>query len=201
MEKELKIINIDGVEGIGKTTQINMLTRYFLDLGVDCLSLNLEDTIVSGAECIENTKEFLKTTPNGVVICDGSIARAMAIDLVNGTPTLSINKKYKDIIYEYECLNHQFGVANILIIMDNIQTCHERILKRGKLLGVAELGIQDFVKERRIVKALRHFDNNLMSKSLNFHVLKTEEMDSILVVQKKILDYLEENFKIKKPSK
>jgi len=200
MKKRLSIINIDGVDGIGKTTQINVLTGYFLRLQLPFLLLQLEDNTKSALKCAKATWEFLEKEPDGIVICDGSIAKMMVLELIKGVGSKNIVEKYREILHEHELLNHKYGMANILMIIDDIKVCHERILKRGKLMKIHEEGITDFKLEAEIIKGLRTFGIHTISKSLDFHILETDDSESILDINEEILKYLENNFEIKKPS-
>ena len=106
MRKPLKIINIDGMDGIGKTTQIGMLSKNFAEIDTPTLILNLQDSIESAIDCAGKTWDFLENNPEGVVFTDGSVARMMVLDLVNGISQPEISDKYKEVLHQHERLNH-----------------------------------------------------------------------------------------------
>ena len=90
-------------------------------------------------------------------------------------------------------------MANILLVMDDLDTCNDRLLKRAKFTEKEQIGIVDYQAEWYIIMGLRRFDDNVISKSLKFHVVETDTDDSILEVQEDLMEYLIENFPIKKP--
>lgn len=197
MKKPLSIINIDGIDGIGKTTQVNILSNYYKDKGIPVLTLFLEDNSDSAMECIGEIWEFLDKNEGGIVISDGSIAKMIVIDILEGIPQSNILVKYKDLLHQYEILNHKYGMANILFLMDNLQECSNRIIKREKLLNNESNGIENMNREQDIIRLMRDFDSYTITRSLIFYPLIIDEDDSILAVQDDILSYLDNNFKIK----
>lgn len=200
MRKPLRIINIDGVDGIGKTTQIRILYTSLKADGIPVKVLHLKDNVKSALALSYEANEFLKENENGIVICDGSIARMIVVDDLAGISQQDLMEKYRSVIFEYEKLNHSYGVTNILMVTDDVQFCHNRILKRGKLANKEESGILDFEHEKDIVKGMKFFDSHIISKNLKFHVVEIESEDSILEIKEEIWDFLTENYTIKKPS-
>lgn len=200
MKKNLNILNIDGVDGIGKTTQINMLTMSLKNSGVPVLRVSVDDTVESALGCAGQMWNFLKLNPNGLVLSDGSIARMIVTDFLDGMLRTDIEEKYRSVIYEYEKLHHKYGITNILMVTSDIDYCHQRMLKRGRIIKKPEDGIKDFQREIEVVRAMRYFDSNAISKQLIFQAFEVDEDDSILEVQDSLWEYLEANFEIKKPS-
>jgi len=200
MSKKLKIINIDGTDGVGKTTQINMLHIWLKKQDIPCKTLYLEDNAESAREALKETRDFLNSVSDSVVICDGSIARMMVLDMLNNIPQRNIVENYKDILHDYEVISHKYGVFNLLMVMDNTYECGDRISKREKLLGNINKGIKNHELEKEVINLLRNFNNYTISKSLIFNVFEIEERDSILEVHDRIIKYLQDNFEIKKPS-
>lgn len=194
MKKKISIINIDGVDGIGKTTQINMLMVRLSQKNIPLLNLQLTDTLQSGLDCAQQTWDFLKQNPDGIVITDGSIAKMLVLDLLNGISSNEIIEHYRTLLHEHECLNHRYGMANILLIMDDMDTCNGRILKRNKLNKTIGVEITDFTKERQIIRSLRQFNTNIISRSLDFHVIETDDSQSIIEVYEEIVDYLTDKY-------
>jgi len=196
MKKPLNIINIDGTKGSGRTSQAHMLNILLKTNKIPTLVLHLNDTIKSGLECALKIKNFLKKEPKGVVISDGSIARMMVVDIVSGVGIDVMMSKYQELLHEYETINHQYGTVNLLMVMDDISECNRRIKRRAELLGRDDRSILDFNLEADVVKGMKFFDDNIVSKNLKFQVFGIEPHETMIEVQKDILDYLEENFDI-----
>jgi len=199
MKKKFNILNIDGVNGIGKTTQINMLVMS-LRAFKPVLVTYQEDTIESALDSAVKIWEFLEKHPDGLVLGDGSIARMIVIDILNGIPRPEVVEKYRSVISEYERLNHKYGILSVLMVTDDIGFCHDRLIRRGKLLKKPEVGIDSLQKEAEIMKGMRYFDANSISKQLVFQVFEVDKEDSMLDIQDIFWEYLEDSFEIKKPS-
>jgi len=202
MRKKLKIVTLDGIDGIGKTSQAIVLSNYFKNLGIPCKINTLkEDDVSFISEHIDNIKLFIKENPEGIIINDGSIAKMMIVDLCNGIKRDDVLEKYKNALYEYQVLNHLYGICNILILLDDVSICDERIKKRDSLLGVESRGILDYQKEVVLMEGMKTFDNHIASKNLIFHIVNTIPEDSILDINKEVIEIINQNFEIKKPSK
>lgn len=199
MKKKLQIINIDGTEGAGKSTQINMLATDMRLVGFDVLVNRLDDTIESALECSNKTNEFLKKSPDGLVINDGSIARMIVSDLSSGMSQHDAIEKYRPIIHEHEKMFHKYGTANILIILDDFELCNKRLKREAELLG------NDSYKqilphiENVIIQGLRKFDANMITNNLKFLTMEIHGDNTILEIKDSIIKKLEDNFEIKKP--
>jgi thymidylate kinase len=200
MRKPLNIINVDGMDGVGKTVQIQTLSNYLRVRNIPFIVNHLQDNIESAKICINKTNAFLKENPDGIVVNDGSIARMIVIDLSSNLSVLEIEDKYKEILHDYQRTDHQYGVLNILLIIDDISVCNERILRRDRLWGRDSKGLEDPDKELSLMNGMKIFDNHVLSKNLKFQVVETYHSDSILDVHQLILDVLKEDFYIKKPS-
>jgi len=194
------MISIDGIRGVGKTTQINMLARHFRGMGVDILVIKSGEDVDSGVEAIEKTNTFLEKE-NTMVIMDGSVARMMVVELVSGIAETVVTDKYKSLINGYERLNHKYGIVGLLMVMDDLEECNKRILKKSALSGLPEAAIDNPAVEVDIVSGMRFFNNHVASKSVKFHTFNIEASNSMLDIQKLILSYLSENYKIKQPKK
>lgn len=199
MRRYLRIINIDGTEGSGKTTQIKMISDYFKTIGVPCKVNYLDDNIESGIAACQETMKFLQENEYGVVINDGSPARMIVTDLVFGMQNLQVLEKYKELLQIQEVANHKYGTANLLLVMEDVDEAHRRLLRKGQLFGVDTYGIQDLQKETDVVNAMKKFDVHPASKGLKFDVINVGPKEPILDVSLKIKEFIDKNFEIKKP--
>jgi hypothetical protein len=198
MKKELQIINIDGTEGSGKSTQIGMLAAHFRMAGINVKINRMEDNIESAIHCAEDTEEFLQENPDGVVINDGSIARMMVVDLVKGITQPKVVDKHKEIIHLHEVMNHKYGVANILFVMEDLEECNRRLKRESDLLHNSSYKTINPKVEGVVVNGIRAFDDNVVTQNMKFHVFEIDKEDSILDIKKALIKYLEESFKFKK---
>jgi len=198
----LDIVNIEGISGIGKSTQVNVLSNYFKSLGIPILTNRIGNDIGSGLKATGNTWQFLQKHPNGIVINDGSIAKMMQMEIQSGKPQSEIAQDFIGLTHEYECLNHKYNIINILISINDISVCKDRIIKRRNIFGIENPeGIEYNIDIQTLVSnGLKIFGDQVLSKSIDFHILNTHEKDSILDVHEDILKVINENFTIKNPS-
>lgn len=199
MRKYLRIINIDGTEGCGKTTQINLLSAYFTRLNIPHKVNCLEDNLESGIRTAEATKKYLEETDGAVVINDGSPARMVVTELVSGVPTNDILGKYKNLLFANEQLSHAYGTANLLLVLPDVAEANRRIQKRRELMGAKKYEL-NLELEKDIVKGMQFFDQHPTSKGLKFDVIKIGNQETMLEISESILKYLQDNFEIKNPA-
>jgi hypothetical protein len=198
MRKYLRIINLDGTEGSGKSTQIHLLCAFFTKHKIPFIVNYLEDNIESGIETSKKTDEFLSKEEFGVVINDGSPARMMVKELVSGETSKNILEKYKNLLSANERLFHKYGVANLLFIMEDLEEASNRINKRSKLIKSDYVGL-DTIKEKEIVIGMKFFDIHPISKGLKFDIIEVLASDSMIDVSEAVFSYIDDNFEIKKP--
>jgi thymidylate kinase len=191
---KLRAVNIDGLDGIGKSTQTNVLAVHLNKNNIPYKIIQLEDNLENITKCLQQTKDFLLLNPSGIVISDGSIAKAMVLELIAGISQPIIVEKYRKVIHEYECLAHQYGMANLLLVSTDIDMCQRRIEKREKLLGNHIEKNTNHSHENHVIRLLRTFDSHTLSRSLKFNVINIEENNSILDVHRLIVDSLKANF-------
>lgn len=199
MKKILQIINIDGTEGSGKSTQINMLALYFKTCGLVVKVNRMEDNIESAIHCAEDTEEFLQNNPNGIIINDGSIARMIVMDLIRGVPQPEVVQKHLKIIHLHEVMHHKYGTANLLFVMEDLDECNRRLKKEAELLQNSSYKTINPKVENAVVNGIRAFDHNVITQNMKFHVLEITKDDNILEIKTSLIKYLEEYFRFKQP--
>jgi thymidylate kinase len=196
MKKALKIISIDGTRGSGKTNQINMLARHFKTVGLVPSIVKIETTPDSGLPNLQLIDEFLTKNSNGIVIMDGSIARPMVSDLIDGIASTKVIDRYKHSTHDYEKIDKKYGVAGILFVMDNLEEANNRLKKRNSMATPEGTSIDSLDRERDIVSGMRTFNNHIASKNIEFHTFNIEPTDSMLSIHREVLSYLSDNFNI-----
>ena len=201
MKKRCDIISVDGLKGVGKSTQINVLRNHFNNLGIKTLVNRFDGTVDNALEIADNINEFLSENPDGVVLNDGSIARMIQLDIQNGLHDSFLVEKYRSVIFEYQKIHLKYGMVNIILLIDDIDSCNCRTIKKQKMFGENNpTGIEDLNTEIDLDKGFRIFDTRTITKTINFQVFETNSEDSIVEVMEDILKLSGKKFAIKKPS-
>lgn len=203
MGRPLKIISIEGTRGSGKTSQIALLSKHFKRLGmaVSTLKMTDGDPIANGLIAMDFMEPFFNKFENGVVILDGSIARPMVTDIISGMPTPKVMDKYKLLTHAYERLDHQYGIANFLLVMDDLNECQRRIEKHRSLTGLDNIDIADPNHESDVISGMRFFNNHISSKNIQFNVIDIEPYYSMMTINQLILNKLAEQYEFEKSKK
>lgn len=195
MARPLKIISIDGTKGSGKTSQIGMLARLLKDNSIPCLVIQAGKDIAAGQVAIQKIRTFVSENPNGIAILDGSIARMMVSDLMIGKAKDRVIDEYKYLTHDYERLDHEFGIASFLMIMDDLKEGERRLVKRKALLGI-EAEEYDPGYEADIVNGMRFFNNHVASKNMTFRIIDIESEDTMMKIHKKLMDLLSNSYEL-----
>ena len=195
-KRNLRILNIDGVEGVGKTTQLNIIAGYLKKSEIPIQLNKIDETDESISKALARTEDFLKENPDGIVINDGTIANTIVQQLSTGNRWQDIENRHKDHLFHLECLNHTHGTANILLVPDNLETCDARLRRRQELFEQEVVGVGDTILQQTLMNGLMNFDNSVLSRNLKFHVLKVYDNESIMQVHKNILNLIDQNFVI-----
>lgn len=204
MAKPLRVISIDGTRGAGKTSQIAVLARHLKSIGMVVSTLKMadgDDPIQSGLVSLAFVESFLAKGDNHVVILDGSIARPMVVDTMTGMSTPNLLEKYKLLTSGFEKLDHKYSVANFLMVMDDMAECNRRIKKFKALTGQGNDEFLDLNHEHDIVSGMRFFNNHIASKNLKFEVLDLLPHQSILDINKLVLEKLASKYEFELPKR
>lgn len=185
----MDVISIDGIKGIGKTTQINLLSKFFKNEENEVIKLTFESNLQSALECLQKIDPILVEKPKTKIIIDGSIARMMVIELLQGVSSIEVSQKYMKIINEYEKLTHKYKMINLLLITDDVEMCRDRLIRQSKILKTEFQDI-DLSKEEDIVMAMRIFDSNVISKQIQFKTIYISKEDSMLDVHENIKELI-----------
>lgn len=197
--RKLSILNIDGVEGVGKTTQLNIMANYLKQAGILAKINKIDGSDASVKSAIGETEKFLEENPEGVVLNDGTIARSIVSHLSTGTSHDKIENLYEDDLFKLQVLEHQFGTVNILLVPDSIDSCDERVRKKQELFQENITGIKNRDLQESLIEGFNMFDYSILSRNLKFQTLKVQADESIMAVHNRILELLSSNgFEIKK---
>lgn len=203
MGRPLRIISIDGTRGSGKTSQIAMLSKYFKLAGMRVSTLKTidGDPIQSGIAAISCAESILSQGPENLIILDGSIARPMVMDIINGVTPTNLLDKFKTLTQKYEKLDHQYEIANFLMVMDDLEECNRRISKFANLTGQEVNSISNIHLEHDIVSGMRFFNNHIASKNISFQVVDVSPHQSMNEIHNIILSKLEKKYDFDKPKR
>lgn len=200
MKKALRIISVDGTRGSGKTSQISMLKKNLNSLGFNVKTLKTGIETQEIAETLRISSSFLDENQKNLVILDGSIARPMVVDLISGVSSVDVVEKYRQAMYEYERIDNRHGIVGLLLIVEDIEELQKRLENRARILGINSPDIS-LEKEPDIVSGMLTFNAHVVSKNVTFQVFNIGPKDSMLDVNKTILDYLTEKHDIPKLTK
>lgn len=204
MGRPLRVISIDGTRGAGKTSQIAMLSRHLKSIGMVVSTLKMadgEDPIQSGLVSIAFCESFLAKGDNHAVILDGSVARPMVVDIMTGMPNTVLLEKYKLLMQAYERLEHKYGIASILMVMDDMEECNRRIKKFKQLTGQGNDEFLDLNQEHDVVSGMRFFNSHIASKNINFQVLDLLPYQSMIDINKLVLATLSQKYEFQLPQR
>jgi len=84
--------------------------------------------------------------------------------------------------------------------MEDLESCNERLKTESILLEKTSHKTINHKMEKNVIQGIRKFNHNTITQNLKFHVVEVDSDDSILEIKDSIVEYLEVNFKIKKPS-
>ena len=196
--RNLRILNIDGVEGVGKTTQLNIMANYLKNQDIPVQLNRIADSDESIETAIDRTEKFLKEHDDGVILNDGTVAKAMIVQLSTGSRYQDVEDRYKELLFRLQVLDHSYGMVNILVVPEDLNSCDARLKKRQELFGEEVKGIVDPIMQQTLVKGFADFDNSILSRNLKFQVLKVYDDESIMKVHKNLLQLLTDSFEIKK---
>lgn len=198
MRNKLDIICIDGIVGVGKTTQV-VLFRNLLklhDIPHKIISLSqVEDTEITKAQLLD-ISEYLTKEPEGVVICDGSIASDIVDDMAKNMLAQDLWEKHKDNLRIYEGLNNQFNFINILLTPMNLDICQDRSNKKAKMFRKEQQDIENIEHLRVTSHGLRNFDNNMLTYNIKFNNIDLFGGESINQIHDRVLEIVKARFQI-----
>lgn len=201
MRNKLDVICIDGVIGVGKTTQVvifrNLLKEHKIPHKIFHLK-EIDDTKYTYKQ-LTKIEQYLKENPDGLAICDGSIAIDIVDDMAKNMHKEKLWEKHKDNLQLYESLNNKFNFINILLSPVDLGICSNRLAKKEKMSGIKEQ-LPNNEHLRVISQGLRNFDNNMITYNIKFNNIDLLGNENITDIHKKILEIIGSKFQIKKPS-
>jgi len=189
-DRQLKILNIDGVRGVGKSTQLNILANLLKRHGRDVKINQIMDR-EGLTEAIKNTIESIQENDNAIILNDGSIASFAIQELSKGTSNLSVESIYGDDLFDLQTLNHSVGMVNVILVPESLEYCKENIKRQRRLQGIEFIDNIDPVMQSTLIDGFDNFNNNVISRELAFKVLPVDSDDSILKIHYNILDAIE----------
>jgi hypothetical protein len=184
-----QVINIDGIPGSGVSSQINLLNRYFKDLGVDLLIQRIIDsTTYCGAVAQINYDFNHKNTQ--VALNTGSLGSLIARKVLNGSQMSDLGLEQE--IYLHECLAHLYKITNIVLVPEKVDFCIDRLKQVNKLRNI-EINTEDPSYYEKYLQILNNLNSLMLTINLKFTIIEVRERDSILDIHKKIMEKIGAN--------
>lgn len=202
--KQLDIVFIDGVAGCGKTSQIILLRNYLKRRNIPTKIFNFENikkpTEVYDILCAVD--KYKQENKNSCALCDGSIAKNIIYDISKNMYGTEFFNKHKKNLQKYESINKKYNISNILINLENIDICKERLNKKQKMQNktVSELNSQQIEELKLMSKGFKGFNNHSLTYNITFKNINIEGYETMLDVHWNVLNIIENNYTIKKPS-
>lgn len=198
MRNKLDVICIDGIIGVGKTTQVVIFRNLLKSLDIPHKILSFKE--VEGTEYTRNQldsiSEYLKNEPMGVIICDGSIATDIVEDIANNMHSKDLWSKHKDNLQIYEALNSKFNFINVLLTPTNLELCDRRLQKKANMSGESKVELENKQHLLTTVMGLRNFDNNTLTENISFQNIDLDGNENITDIHKKITDIIKDKYQL-----
>lgn len=173
--QNFKIISIEGVVGVGKTTQCTLLINYLKDNYKNCTFKIFNIDPKKPEELCKNNDlidEFLKEK-NNIAILDGTVASmVITSDIVKNHYNTSIQEMELQ-VKSYLNLIHKYKTINCLIAPDSINYLQDRT-------GLNSVYLSSFVK------GFEYFENSQLASNLKYSRVNILDSDKILQVFEKI---------------
>lgn len=204
MLSKLDVLCIDGILGVGKTTQIVLFHNYLKRREIDSKIFNFKevDNIEYTKNLLNELDEWKQNNPDSIVLCDGSIATDIVDDLAHNLYGQAFWDKHKDNLQLYEKLNHKYNFINILITPKNIAICEERAQKKANMLNTKHEGLSQGEKEHLKITAngLKNFDSHMLTYNIKFYNIDIDDSETMLDVHHDVVKIIESKYYIEKPS-
>jgi len=202
MRKKLNVLSIDGIVGVGKTTQINMVRNLLKREGIDSKTFDFQKQISASdlKEKLLTVYNYIKNNQDTVVLLDGSVATTISQDYTNMMNYEQIYKKYKESIQIYEDMNSKFNFVNFILSPLDINMCDSRLVRKSNLFKTSLEIIENKSQLNTLKDALKNFQNLPFNWNISFNVLDIDEGDSIMTIHSSILTHIKKEYQIVKPS-
>tara|TARA_R100000951_G_C2604103_1_gene169076 strand:- start:25 stop:651 length:627 start_codon:yes stop_codon:yes gene_type:complete len=198
MRNKLDVICIDGIIGVGKTTQVVIFRNLLKSLNIPHKILTFKE--VEGTEYtknqLESISEYLKENHMGVVICDGSIATDIVEDIANHMHSKDLWSKHKDNLQIYESLNVKFNFINVLLTPTNLELCDRRLQKKANMSGESRVELENKQHLMITAQGLRKFDNNTLTENISFNNIDLNGDENITDIHNQILEIIKQKYQL-----
>lgn len=202
MRNKLDVICIDGIIGVGKTTQVvifrNLLKSHNIPHKV--ITFKEVDGTDFTTQQLLGISDYLEKEPDGMIICDGSIATDIVDDIANNINSKDLWSKHKNNLQIYESLNSRFNFVNVLLTPTNLELCDRRLQKKANMSGESKVMLENKQHLITTIQGLKQFDNSMLTMNIKFNNIELNGEENIMEIHKQITDIILKNFQIKKPS-
>jgi tRNA uridine 5-carbamoylmethylation protein Kti12 len=170
-----KILALEGMPGVGKTTQAAMLKKYlesnYKNNNFEIFRLNPEDADKIMA-VNEEISKYLEIDEN-IAILDGTVAATVILSDVKNNHYGSSIYRMDTEVKSYLNLLHKYRTINCLIVSDSMNYLEKRT-------GFNHMYLETFLK------GFHYFEQSQIASNLNYIRIDITEQDRILAVQEKL---------------
>lgn len=182
-----RIISFDGVGGVGISTQISLLRLKLQESGYKVMLFrhsNIADTV----QDLILIKDLLSLYSDLIVIWDCTFFKDMVTDLTIGYTDSGVIEKYRDCLYRYKVLIHDFKSLHFLMLPQSIDICYSNLLKQLHMTG--QSFSWDVSKNQTILNLFRMLDSHIISFGISLYGLEVYRDERALDIHSKILKIL-----------
>ena len=199
MRNKLDVLCIDGIMGVGKTTQVIILRNLLKSHNIPHKIISFEKTreVEFTKKQLLKIEDYLEKEPDGVVLCDGSIAIDIVDDIANNMHREELWAKHKDNVQIYESLNTKFNFVNVLLTPNNLDLCDRRLQKKANMSGEIKTELPNREKLKVVIQGLRQFDHSMLTLNLKFNYIDLDGNENIMDIHENIKQIIVQRYQIK----
>lgn len=182
MKKKKLILNIDGPKGVGKTTQIGLLSKDLISLGFSVQVNTLDEPI---QDKLLKSLDLLRDDGVDIIINEGSFLRTLAEDFLSGMPKEKVLENNRRLIELNENTRHEFPQLNIIMFNEDTEALRARLEKFARLTK-SEMALPDAKKEADILVQIIGFEKSMVVLNSDIKLVYIDLNSSMLEVLKKL---------------
>lgn len=185
---KIRVVSIDGNNGVGKTTQAKLLKNKLKNTDI----LSFPDSVEEAVFFFQMIQKALRNNLDRFIIVENSIAKLIAKDLLAGIDLNTLMEKYREINYLYSSLNHEFGMATLVLTLEDSKECIDRIQKRNLLNPSMYVPLESYDFSVDFMSVISSIDNHVATQDIKIQKIVTYKNDSMIEVHEKILKELKD---------
>jgi len=133
-------------------------------------------------------RDLLSIHPDLIVLWDKTFIKSMIYDLTQGSTDQMVLEKYKDCLYRYRVLLHEFQSLHLVLLPNNLKTCRVNLLGRHSI--IPNILFWDFQEQKTIMDMYKIVNSHILSSGINIEHMEVFCEEKALDVHSKILKLL-----------